>query len=244
MNFVDGRVSDDCTMLDFAPSERREIYRSFVRAIAALHRVDPLSVGLGDYGKWDGRYLARQMKRFGEQFKQQEPEDPEDMYWLIDNLPQLLPTNGETRIVQGDVRIGNTIIHPDEPRVIALIDWELSTLGDPRVDAALLPMPHNVFPSPINSFVGLDLAEAGIPDEATMIRWYCEDSGRESFPDYAALACFNVFKSAAIYHAVGYNCRKGTFISEQAEDFGAAAMPVAARARRMAEELIRQTASA
>jgi len=240
MSFVDGRLSDDCTMPGFTSGERWEIYRSFVRVIAALHSVDPLSVGLADFGKWDGKYLARQMQRFGDQFKQEEPENPENMYWLIDNLPALLPPNGETCIVHGDIRIGNTIIHPTEPRVIALIDWELSTLGDPLVDATQLPMPYNVFPSPISSFVGIDIVAAGIPDEATMIRWYCEDTGRENFPDYAALACFNVFKSAAIYHGVGYRARKGMFKSEQAKDFDAAAMPLAARARKMAEELIRQ----
>jgi aminoglycoside phosphotransferase (APT) family kinase protein len=238
MEFVEGRVSEDCTLPDFAPVERRAIYRSLVRSIAALHRVDPRATGLADYGKWDGSYLQRQMQRFAEQFRNEEPTDADDMFWLIEHLPSLLPAQVDTRIVHGDVRIGNTVIHPSEPRIVALIDWELSTLGDPLVDAAQLTMPHNVSPSPINSFVGLDLEAAGIPDELTMLRWYCEDAGRDDFPGYAALACFNVFRSAAIYHGVGYRDRKGLVISDRAESFGAAAMPLAARARRMAEALL------
>ncbi|MFC5342844.1 phosphotransferase family protein [Brevundimonas staleyi] len=236
MDFVQGRVSDDCTLPGFAPEERREIYRDFVSAIAHLHSVDPRAVGLEDYGKWDSGYLQRQMLRLGQAFAQEEPEDLDDMFWLIEHLPPMLPAQVETRIVHGDVRIGNTIIHATEPRIAGLIDWELSTLGDPTVDAALLPMPHNVWPTPINSFAGLDLEAWGIPDEETMVGWYVRAASRP-MDHYPVLACFNVFRSAAIYHGVQYRARHGTRVSDQAEGFGAAVRPLAARARRMAEAL-------
>lgn len=237
MDFVDGRVCDDCTLPGFTPTERHKIYRDFTSVIARLHSIDPRAIGLEDFGKWDGAYLHRQMQRLGKAFASEEPEDLDDMFWLIEHLPALLPAQVETRLVHGDIRIGNTIIHATEARIVGLIDWELSTLGDPTVDAALLPMPHNVWPTPISSFAGLDLQGEGIPDEETMVSWYVQDSSRP-VPHYPVLACFNVFRSAAIYHGVQYRARQGTRVSDQAEAFGAAVRPLAARARRMAEALL------
>jgi len=137
MGYVDGRVLWDPALPGMTPQQRREHYDELGRVIAALHTVDPLAIGLGDYGK-PGNYIERQVGRWTKQYRAAETEKIEAVEHLIEWLPAHLPPGDETRIVHGDYRFDNVIFHPTEPRVLAVLDWELCTLGDPLADVTVL----------------------------------------------------------------------------------------------------------
>ena len=172
MDYVDGRLFWDATLPEVAPHQRRAIYEEMTRVIAALHSVDYAAVGLSGYGK-PGRYIERQVIRWTQQYRASQTETIDAVERLIEWLPDHIPTDEETGIVHGDFRLDNAIFHPSEPRILAVLDWELSTLGHPLVDLAYLCMRYHLSPQQFRGLVGLDLAELQIPSEADCLTDYC-----------------------------------------------------------------------
>ena len=164
MEYVDGRVFWDPALPGMLPRERGAIYDELNRVIAALHCVDPVAVGLGDYGK-PGNYIARQVARWTRQYRAAETERIEAAERLIEWLPQRIPAESETRIVHGDYRLDNVIFHRSEPRILAVLDWELSTLGDPLVDFAYHCMSWHIGFNAMRGLGGVDIVALGIPTE-------------------------------------------------------------------------------
>jgi aminoglycoside phosphotransferase (APT) family kinase protein len=186
-------------------------------AIAALHRIDYLSIGLGDYGR-SGSYFERQIARWSKQYLDDDlaGRDPW-MDRLIDWLPANIPRGDETGIVHGDFRCDNMIFHPTEPRVLAVLDWELSTLGHPLADFAYHAMMYRMPPHIVAGLGGTDVAALNIPTEAEYIAAYCRRTGRDGIVDYDFYVAFNFFRLAAIYHGIKGRLLRGTASSAQAQ---------------------------
>jgi len=230
MEFVDGRIVDDCRLPGMTPVERRAIYRSFTSAFAALHAVDPMAIGLGDFGKPDS-FVLRQIKLHARNFREYEPAGNADFDWLAENLPGLAPPQTTTSVIHNDIRVGNVVLHPTEPHVIAILDWELSTLGDPLADAALIALPHE-FPTgnPQGTFAEVDPA-LGIPSARELLAWYCADTGRATFPNAGFYAAFNLFRYASVYAGIAARFRQGIAVSADAPLYAAMVAPTLKRAR-------------
>ena len=201
MEHVDGRIFWEQSLPGLAPAERGAIYDEMNRVIAALHSVDVERAGLADYGK-AGNYFARQIGRWSKQYRASETEAIEAMDRLIDWLPAHVPPGDETTVVHGDFRLDNLIFHPAEPRVLAVIDWELSTLGHPLADFSYLCMSWHIPPGAFRGIAGLDLAALGIPSEAEFIRRYCERTGRADIEHWNFYLAYNLFRIAAILQGV------------------------------------------
>lgn len=227
MRFLQGRVYFDQTLPDMTPHDRTCVYRDLNRVIAALHCLDPEALGLGDYGR-AGNYFARQINRWSRQYQQDPGERIEPLERLIEWLPQRIPAGDESRIVHGDYRLDNVMLHPLEPRAIALLDWELSTLGHPLADFAYHCMSWHIPPSLWRGIGGLDLSALGIPELDDYIDQYVAKTGltqaREHWDFYLA---YNFFRIAAILHGIGQRARKGTAASADAFEMAARAEPLA-----------------
>ena len=238
MEFVEGRVLWDQSLPGMTPAERSVIYDEMNRVIAALHSVDVAAVGLADYGK-PGNYFARQIGRWSKQYVASETEPIEAMTRLIDWLPQHMPeeTGARVSIVHGDYRLDNLIFHPHEPRVLAVLDWELSTLGDPLADFAYHCMAWHVDPAQFRGIAGLDWAALGIPDEAQYVQRYCERTGFEIHGDWNFYLAYNMFRIAAILQGIMKRVVDGTAASAQALDAGRRARPMAELAWRYAQKV-------
>ncbi|MEA3121256.1 MAG: hypothetical protein QOH33_802 [Paraburkholderia sp.] len=231
MEHVDGRILWDPTLPAMTRDERAAIYDETNRVIAALHAVDVHSVGLADYGK-PGNYLARQIARWSKQYEASQTEPIDAMNRLIEWLPEHVPqeardSQASIAIVHGDYRLDNLIFHPSEPRVLAVLDWELSTLGDPIVDFAYHVMAWHVDPWQFRGIAGLDWATLGIPDEAHYIAQYCERTGSSIPADWNFYLAFNMFRIAAILQGILKRVTVGTAASAQAMDAGRRARPMA-----------------
>jgi len=238
MEFVEGRVLWDQSLPGMTPAERSVIYDEMNRVIAALHSVDVAAVGLADYGK-PGNYFARQIGRWSKQYVASETEPIEAMTRLIDWLPQHMPeeTGARVSIVHGDYRLDNLIFHPHEPRVLAVLDWELSTLGDPLADFAYHCMAWHVDPAQFRGIARLDWAALGIPDEAQYVQRYCERTGFEIHGDWNFYLAYNMFRIAAILQGIMKRAVDGTAASAQALDAGRRAKPMAELAWRYAQKV-------
>ena len=177
MEFLDGRIFWDPRLPGLAPAERRAMFQSMNTVIAALHSVDHVEAGLAAFGR-PGNYLARQVARWSRQYQASETEKQPAMDRLIEWLPCHLPPEAEPRIVHGDYRIDNLIYHPTEPRVIGVLDWELSTIGDPLADFAYHAMAWRVTPELFRGLAGVDFEASGIPTEEEYVASYCERTGR------------------------------------------------------------------
>ncbi|CAN5443189.1 phosphotransferase [soil metagenome] len=227
MEFVDGRVLWDQALPGMTPSERTAIYDEMNRVISQLHTIDYAQIGLASYGK-PGNYFARQIERWTRQYKASETEKIEAMDALSDWLPKNIPVGDETTIVHGDFRMDNMIFHPTEPRVLAVLDWELSTLGHPFADFSYHCMSWHITPRQFRGIAGLDLAALGIPSQDEYIARYCERTGRsirkEDFNFYLA---YNMFRLAGILQGIMKRYVDGTASSEQALASGKAARPMA-----------------
>ncbi len=235
MEFVDGRIEDLCTLPGFSPAERREIWRSFVEAYAKLHAVDWRAAGLEGFGKPDG-YVSRQLALHSKLFKQYEPDGDPDMDWLMKTLPEHVPPQRRTTIVHGDVRLGNVVIHPSEPRVIAILDWEMATLGDGDSDAALLAINHFMPDNPQGKFgPDDDLEASGAPAPRELMDWYCAQSGVDAFPHFEFHVAFNMFRYASVFCGIASRARAGMAVSDDGLLYADAAFPTARYARRLAE---------
>jgi len=220
MRHVPGRVIADPRLLSFTPAERAALYDDVARVLAALHTVDPAAVGLADFGK-PGNYYARQISRWSRQYVDSKTEEIASMEALMEWLPANVPASDETGIVHGDYRIGNCILHPTEPKVAAVLDWELSTLGHPLADLAYFCQSYHGESTPGSTLVGIDLVAMGIPDEPGFVSRYCELAGRDAIADWAFYMVFVMFRSAAIVQGVYKRGLDGNASSEHAHQFGA-----------------------
>jgi aminoglycoside phosphotransferase (APT) family kinase protein len=212
MDCVEGRVIWDSSMPGFTPAERSAVWDSMNASLAALHRVDPGAVGLADYGR-PGNYFARQVARWSRQYAASETESIPAMEKLAEWLPRNLPPDAGHAIVHGDYKLDNVILHPSEPRVVAILDWELSTTGDPLADFTYLSMPWWAQ----GGFEANPEREAlGIPSLADFTDAYCRRTGRPGIPGFDFYLVFHLFRGAAIQQGILGRVRDGTAASEHA----------------------------
>jgi aminoglycoside phosphotransferase (APT) family kinase protein len=226
MECVSGRVFPDPRMLESSPSSRGVIYDAMNDVLARLHRVDWKAVGLGDFGR-PGNYIARQIHRWTQQYRASETEKIEEMERLIAWLPEHVPAEEDTTIVHGDFRLGNTIVHPTEPRILAVLDWELATLGNPLSDLAYNCMPYRLGADSMEGFQGADLAALGMPSEEQFVAAYCRRTGRAGIEDWDFYIAFAMFRLAAIAQGIMGRVIAGTANDPQARERGFRARPLA-----------------
>jgi len=242
MEYVQGRVFWDATLPGVDPAERRALYDELNRVIAALHAVDYRAADLGDYGK-RGNYLSRQIARWTRQYRAAETERMEAMERLIEWLPDHVPASDETTVVHGDYRIDNVIFHPTEARILAVLDWELSTLGHPLADLAYNVMAWRVTPEEFRGIKGVDLAQLGIPDEAAYVEAYCRRTGRASIEDWDYYLAFNMFRMASILQGILARAIQGNATSSEALATGQRARPMAEAGWRQVQQMIARAAT-
>lgn len=235
MSLVEGRIFWDATFPEVPSSERASYFNAMNATLAALHTVDHEAVGLGDYGR-PGNYFARQIARWTKQYLEDGDagRDP-DMDALVEWLPANIPEGDETCLVHGDFRCDNMIFHPTEPRILAVLDWELSTLGHPLADFAYHAIMYRMPPDIVAGLGGADIAALGIPTEQEYVAAYCTRTGRQSMPDYDFYVAFNFFRLAAIFHGIKGRMIRGTAASAHARE-RAANFPRLARLAREAME--------
>ncbi len=240
MDLVEGRIFWDGGFPGVPPVEREACQCSLGETIGAIHQLDPDTVGLGDFGRRGG-YLARQVSRWSRQYlEDEEAGRTADMDYLVEWLPTRLPQDQGTRIVHGDYRVDNVIYHPSESRIVAVLDWELATLGDPVVDFANNLMMYRT-PSALPwGLADRNLAALGIPDEAAYVAAYCKRTGRERIDDLDVYLTFNMFRLAAIIHGIKGRMIRGTAASADAASMVAQMDLLASLARQTAEALFMQ----
>jgi aminoglycoside phosphotransferase (APT) family kinase protein len=227
MEFVDGRVLWDQSLPGMSNAERAAYYDEMNRVIAQLHTIDYEAIGLGSYGK-PGNYFGRQIERWSKQYKASETETIEAMDNLIEWLPKNIPEGDETSIVHGDYRLDNMMFHPTEPKILAILDWELSTLGHPLADFSYHLMSWHIPQGQFRGIGGLDHKALGIPTEAEYIARYCERTGRTiRQEDFAFYLAYNMFRMAGILQGIMKRYVDGTASSAQALKSGQAARPMA-----------------
>jgi aminoglycoside phosphotransferase (APT) family kinase protein len=231
MDYVEGRLFWDAALPEVAAGERRAIYGEMTRVIAALHAVDYGAVGLGDYGK-PGRYIERQVARWTQQYRASQTDTIDAMERLIEWLPKHIPADEETSIVHGDFRLDNVIFHPHEPRILAVLDWELSTLGHPLVDLAYLCMRYHLSSAQFLGLAGVDAEALQIPSEAECVADYCRRRGRApvAAQDWTYYLAFNMFRLAGILQGVLARAIQGNASSATALEAGRRARPLAEQA--------------
>jgi aminoglycoside phosphotransferase (APT) family kinase protein len=243
MEFVQGRVLWDQSLPGMTPAQRGEIYDEMNRVMAALHKVNFAERGLASYGK-PGNYIERQVSRWSKQYvasiTQPIPEMDRLMAWLPQNIPDSARDDSLVSIVHGDYRLDNLMFHATEPRVLAVLDWELSTLGHPLADFSYHCMAWHITPGTFRGIGGLDLAALGIPSEQTYIRRYCERTGFTTpealAKDWNFYLAYNMFRIAAILQGIAKRVEDGTASSEQARTSGAGARPMAELAWQFAQK--------
>lgn len=200
MDAVEGRILIDASMPGQTPAERAAIFDSMNDVLARLHKVDPVAVGLADYGR-SGHYIARQVARWSKQYAELKTEDIPAMDKLSAWLPEHIPAEDPTTVVHGDYRLGNLIVHPTEPRIVAVLDWELSTLGHPLCDIAYNCLGYHLAEPP-HGFATVDFRTLGLPTEQEYVAAYCRRTGRESIANWNYYLAFSLFRLAAIAQGV------------------------------------------
>ncbi|MCS6811114.1 MAG: phosphotransferase family protein [Tepidimonas sp.] len=244
MEHVEGRILWDQSLPDLTAEQRRAHYVEMTRVLAALHRVDPTAVGLADFGK-PGNYFERQIARWSKQYQasiaEPIPEMDALMDWLPRHLPALARDESLVSIVHGDYRLDNLMFAPDAPRIVAVLDWELSTLGHPLADFSYHCLSWHVPPGTFRGIAGLDLQALGIPSEADTIQRYCAATGladpgelQRAWPFFLA---YNAFRLAAILQGIAKRVELGTASSAQARSAAAGARPMAQLAWQLAQRL-------
>jgi aminoglycoside phosphotransferase (APT) family kinase protein len=238
MDYVEGRVFWDPTLPELAPAQRGAVYDAMNDVIARLHKVDYAKIGLADFGK-PGNYFGRQIDRWTKQYRASETETIEAMDRLIAWLPQNLPPDDETAIVHGDFRLDNIIFHPTEPRILAVLDWELSTLGNPLGDLSYHMMTWELGPEAYRGLGGKDLTTLGIPTKEDYRDRYCRRTGRSHIPHWDFYMAYNMFRLAAILQGIMGRVVEGTAANLRARESGARARALAEAGWRQAERIAR-----
>jgi len=238
MEMVAGRIFWDATFAQVPDGERAAYFDAMNATIAALHAVDHAAIGLGDYGR-PGNYFTRQIARWSKQYCEDGDAGRDaDMDALVAWLPANIPDGDEARIVHGDFRCDNMIFDPVAPRILAVLDWELSTLGHPLADFAYHAIMYRMPPDIVAGLGGADLPALRIPSEADYVAAYCARTGRAGMPDYDYYIAFNFFRLAAIFHGIKGRVIRGTAASAHARE-RAASFPRLARLARQAMEACR-----
>ena len=218
MDMVEGRVFWDATLPEVPNADRPAYFDAMNAAMARLHSFDPEAIGLADYGK-PGNYFARQIGRWSRQYLADELAGRNaDMDALIDWLPANIPPGDETSVIHGDFRCDNLIFHPTEPRILAVLDWELSTLGHPLADFTYHAMMYRMPPDIVAGLGGADPRALNIPGEAEYVAAYCRRTGREGIAGYEFYIAFNLFRLAAIFHGIKGRVLRGTAANAQAAE--------------------------
>lgn len=226
MQNVEGRILWNGALPELEKADRRRVYEHKIATLAQLHNTDYETVGLGDYGK-PGNYFARQIDRWTKQYKLSETENIDEMNRLIEWLPQTIPPGERTSIVHGDYRLDNLILHESEPRVIAVLDWELSTLGDPLGDFTYYLM-NWVMPSDGRAGLGgIDVEALGIPSLQEAVQLYCSLTGRDSIASLDWYFSYNAWRLACILQGIAGRVRDGTAASAHATQMIARIRPLA-----------------
>jgi len=236
MDMVAGRIFWDSTFPGVSAQRRGDYFDAMNATLAALHRIEIEAVGLGSYGR-PQNYVSRQISRWSRQYL----EDPEagrneHMDTMVEWLPAHAPRTQDNSIIHGDYRIDNLIFHPHEPTIIAVLDWELSTLGDPLADFTYHLMMFRLPPTISAGLLGLPLAELKIPDEKEYIRRYCRRTGRDAIPHLTFYLAFNIFRFAAIAHGIRGRVLRGTAASANADKIFSRFELLSAQAARIARE--------
>jgi len=226
MDYVPGRVFREPRLPGLAPAERRAIYDDMANVLAKLHRVDWQALGLADFGR-PGNYFARQIRRWTEQYRASETETISSMERLITWLPAHIPEDDQTTIVHGDFRLANMIVHPTEPRIVAVLDWELATLGHPLSDLAYACMPYRLGAQLFEGLAGQNLGDLAIPSEEEFVAAYCRTAGPATIPYWEFYLAFAMFRLAAILQGITGRVRAGTAAASDARARGAMARPMA-----------------
>jgi aminoglycoside phosphotransferase (APT) family kinase protein len=243
MDCVEGRVLWDQSLPGMTKAERFAIWDELNRVMAQLHSIDYRAAGLEGFGK-PGNYIERQVARWSKQYQASETEKVEAMDNLIAWLPKNIPPETGTAVVHGDYRLDNAIFHPTEPRILAVLDWELSTLGDPLVDFAYHCMSWHIPPGQFRGIAGLDFSALGIPSEDDYIRMYCKRTGRAGIDPshWEFYLAYNLFRIAAILQGILKRVVDGTAASAHARDAGSRAKPMAELGWAQVEKILRRAA--
>lgn len=235
MAMVQGRVFWDATFPEVGRDDRPAYFDAMNEALARLHLVDVGAAGLGDFGR-SGNYFERQIARWSRQYlEDSEAGRDADMDRLIEWLPSRIPAGDEAAVVHGDFRCDNMIFHPAEPRILAVLDWELATIGHPLADFTYHAMMYRMPPHIVAGLAGADLAALNIPSEEEYVAAYCRRTGRASIPGYDFYVAFNFFRMAAIFHGIKGRVLRGTAASAQAGERMRVFPELAALAWRQAE---------
>ncbi|HEX3808452.1 MAG TPA: phosphotransferase family protein [Rhizomicrobium sp.] len=230
MDCVEGRIIWEPTLPGMTPKERAAIYDAENETLARLHMLDYEKLGLSDFGK-PGNYIARQISRWTKQYVASETESISEMNKLMEWLPAHVPPGERSSIVHGDYRLDNMILHPTEPKVLAVLDWELSTIGDPLADFTYHLMQWRMPPGGTGggtgSLVDVDLKALGIPTESEYVAMYCRHTHRDDVPNVDYYAAYNFFRLAGILQGIVGRVRDGTASNANAAQMAAAVRPLA-----------------
>lgn len=235
MDFVEGRIFWDASLPDAKKEERAPLFNALTDTLADLHKVDYEAIGLGDYGK-PGNYFERQIGRWSKQYQAAETEKIEEMNALMEWLPRAIPDDDAVSIVHGDFRFDNAIMHPTEPKTLAVLDWELSTLGHPLADFTYFLMVWHFPPSVRGGLMGVDLEALGVPSMQDAVERYSERTGRDGVPDLEFCLAYNMFRLCSIAQGVYARALQGNASSPQAMEMGKQVRPLAMLAWRYAKQ--------
>jgi aminoglycoside phosphotransferase (APT) family kinase protein len=235
MEFMDGRVLWDQSLPTIAKADRLAYYDELNRTLAALHSVDYQAVGLDDFGK-PGNYVARQLNRWTKQYRASETETIPAMDNLIEWLATTIPGDEKVSVVHGDYRLDNVMFHAHEPRIVAVLDWEISTLGDPLADFSYHLMSWRLGGENFRGLADYNLADLGIPSESAYAEAYCKRMGYDSIGNIDWYMVYNMWRMAAILQGIAKRAIDGTASSPQAVEQGKRARPLAEMAWALAEE--------
>jgi len=239
MEMVEGRIFWDASFGEIPVAERAVYFDAMNAVIAAMHNLDPAEIGLGDYGR-AGNYFERQIGRWSQQYLADELAGRDaDMDAVVDWLPTAIPEGDQTRLVHGDFRCDNMIFHPTEPQILAVLDWELSTLGHPLADFAYHAMMYHMPPDIVAGLGRADPVALGLPSEADYIAAYCKRRGVDGIANWNFYLAFNFFRLAAIFHGIKGRVLRGNASSASATE-RAVAFPRLASLAREAMELCQE----